>query len=190
MFRHCASGLSLCLLLSVGLTGCGDAPPDPISGGSGYAGGGVEAIESTMLKMASTPLDDEILADLLATHRRVLEAGGDMSAARRVAGDLKQYTTRLTAWQAIKHASKDGRKAWDRRLAGHEASLRHLEAQLRDAKDSERAALEARVEQQRTRHKSIQEQARVLAKLASDKNRALVERWKSKFEALEEEFDE
>lgn len=193
--------LPLALLLTLVLAACGDDAPSGFPGAPG-AGLGFDpsdpaaaqkALDASYESAFAVELDDAALERLLATHGRVLAAGGDVRAALAAAGrgnGAVEYGRALVKWKAMQEAVRRGPEGARRTLDEVDEQIARLEAQTEAASGDERTRLEQQLDLQRQTRSRFEKNAAMLKRLATPEVRALVARWGPRFEALEAAHDE
>ena len=154
------------VLLALLLVACGEERPEPhedlVVPGDPNATAS-NAVERVMADALAEELDDGKLEDLLALHRRVLSQGTDVRGAMAEAGNWPRYGRMMMKWKAMQEAVDGGVDDLQRQLnafQGNEAMRSLLEKQLK-----------------------------TLQALDTPETKALVAKWKPRFDALEEELD-
>lgn len=196
MFRPCL----FALLLALSLVACGGEGPDPA--GAGWAesmgdpsGGTMGAMSKALDDAMAVELDEDLLGELLAAHEGVLSNASNPRAAMRAAesrSSLKwrQYLSAYGKWQLMVEAAKGGARAAARDVAGHEEQLERLQAKLASSEGQAREQVENQVKTHRSLIELMEAQRARIERLDTDAVRALVAKWKPRFEALEEQYND
>ena len=189
----------LTLLLALSLAACGGEGPDP--SGAGWAdamgdpsGGAMGAMSKALDDAMAIDLDEDLLGELLAAHEGVLSNASNPRAAMRAAEshsslEWRQYLKAYGKWQLMVEAAGGGARDSARDVAGHQEQLDKLQAKLASSEGQEREQLENQIKAHKSIFEMMKAQRARIETLDTDAVRALVSKWKPRFDALEERYD-
>lgn len=151
------------------------------------------AVEHMLDTVYETDVDDELLAELLDTHRRVRAAGDDVRRAMAVLAGTrwngKRYGKAMWKWKMMQEATKKGLDAIQRDIDDLDEQRARLEAAIAEASGAQREELERGLARHAVGASVMRNNAEALKELAMPEIEALVRKWKPRFDAVDAEYD-
>ena len=207
--------LSLALVLSLALAGCGDDEPAPFGapngdnpfGGPGATNpfgnmpGGIDPsdpesaekfAEKFLENAANFELDEATLEKLYDFEKRMrsIDSKKDPMARVRLAQEMGagglNYGLGMTKLQGARTALRRGAEKTRKNYEQAKARLADAEKRLTEASDQEKPMLETQVKMTNSMLKSMESMVREAEKLEDPAYKAMIEKWIKKFDELDD----